>query len=98
WYYSAHAFRYLQTGDYAQALEWALKIDAPGWFAAPMTVAAAAGLAGRLDIAERETARLLELEPDFSVVGAERLRAWGMGEQLRARLLEGLRLAGLSVE
>ncbi|HEY7670991.1 MAG TPA: hypothetical protein VIC71_02155, partial [Gammaproteobacteria bacterium] len=47
WYYSAHAFRYLQTGDYAQALEWALKIDAPGWFAAPMTVAAAAGLAGR---------------------------------------------------
>jgi adenylate cyclase len=98
WYYSAYAFRYLQTGDYQQALDWALKIDAPKWFAAPMTVAAAAGLAGRTEMATRELARLLELEPDFARVGSERLRAWGLNEELRATLLEGLRLAGLSVE
>jgi adenylate cyclase len=98
WYYSAHAFRYLQTGDYAQALEWALKIDAPRWFAAPMTVAAAAALAGRTDMAEREMARLLELDPDFPRVGPDRLRGWGMNEELRATLLEGLRLAGMAVE
>jgi adenylate cyclase len=98
WYFTGPALRYLQTGDYAQALEWALKIDAPLWFATPMTVAAAAGLAGRPDIAERETARLLELDPHFPVVGPERLSAWGMNEELRATLLEGLRLAGMPVE
>jgi TolB-like protein len=98
WYYSAYAFRYLQTGDYAQALEWALKIDAPRWFAAPMTVAAAAALAGRTDIAEREAARLLELDPRFPALGRERLGAWGMNAELRSNLLEGLRLAGIVVE
>ena len=98
WYYSAHAFRCLQIGDYGQALDWALKIDAPRWFATPMTVAAAAGLAGRADIAERETARLLELDPGFPALGRERLGAWGMNEELRDRLLEGLRLAGLVVQ
>jgi adenylate cyclase len=98
WYYSAHAFRYLQTRDYAQALQWALEIDAPRWFGTPMTVAAAAGLAGRADIAEREITRLRELDPDFAVVGRERLHAWGLNEQLRTTLLEGLRLAGMAVE
>ena len=98
WYYTGYAFRYLQTGDYAQALEWALQIDAPRWFAAPMTVATAAGLAGRPDIAEREMARLLELEPDFAVTGRARLAAWGLDEPLRATLIEGLRLAGLAVQ
>jgi tetratricopeptide (TPR) repeat protein len=98
WYYAAHSFRYLQSGDYAQALEWALKTDAPNWFATPMTAAAAAALAGRTDIAEREMARLLELDPDFPRVGSERLRAWGLNDELRATLLEGLRLAGTSAE
>jgi tetratricopeptide (TPR) repeat protein len=98
WYYIGYAFRYLQTGDYAQALDWALRIDAPSWFATPMTVAAAAGLAGRADIAEREAARLLELEPDFAVSGRAQLEAWGLNDELRARLLEGLLLAGLPVQ
>jgi adenylate cyclase len=98
WYYTGYAFRHLQAGDYAQALEWALQIDAPRWFAAPMTVAAAAGLAGRADIAEREAARLLELDPTFEATGRERLAAWGLNEELRARLLEGLGLAGLVLQ
>jgi adenylate cyclase len=98
WYYAAHSFRYLQTAEYEKALEWALKTDAPSWFATPMTAAAAAALAGRTDIAERELARLLELDPDFPRVGPERLRAWGLNEELRATLLEGLRLAGMPAE
>jgi TolB-like protein len=98
WYYSAYALRYLQTGDYAQALEWALKTDSPRWFVTPLTAAAAAGHAGRADIAARERTRLLELDPDFPRVGPERLRASGLNEELLATLLEGLRLAGMSVE
>jgi adenylate cyclase len=98
WYYAAHSFRYLQTAEYGQALEWALKTDAPNWFATPMTAAAAAALAGRNDIAQRELARLLELDPNFPRTGPERLHAWGLHEDLRATLLEGLRLAGMTVE
>jgi hypothetical protein len=63
-----------------------------------MTVAAAAALAGRTDIAEREAARLLELDPRFPALGRERLGAWGMNAELRSNLLEGLRLAGIVVE
>jgi adenylate cyclase len=98
WYYSAYAFRYLLTHEYAQALDWAVKIDAPTWFAAPMTIAAAAALAGSTDTAQREAARLLELDPAFPTTGRARLRSWGLDEELQATLLEGLRLAGLSVQ
>ncbi len=82
WNYTAFAFRYLQTRQYEEALQWALKVDAPNWFFAPMTVAACAELAGRHDIAEREVKRLLELEPDFVTKGPELLRRWRLNDEL----------------
>ena len=97
WNYTAFAFRYLQTRQYEEALQWAMKVDAPGWFIAPMTVAAAAGLAGRHDIAQREVKRLLELEPDFVTKGPELLRRWRLNDELLEILLSGLRGAGLAV-
>jgi adenylate cyclase len=95
WNYTALAFRYLQTRQYEDALQWALKVDAPNWFIAPMTVAACAELAGRHDIAEREVKRLLELEPDFVTKGPELLRRWRLNGELLEVLLSGLRGAGL---
>jgi adenylate cyclase len=97
WQHIAYAFDHLQSGKYAAALDAALATDAPAWFVTPMTVAAAAALAGREDIAEREVARLLELCPDFEQHGVERLRRWNMNEPLRAIILDGLRIAGLPV-
>jgi adenylate cyclase len=97
WNYTAFAFRYLQTRQYDEALQWALKVDAPSWFIAPMTVAACAELAGRHDIAEREVKRLLELEPDFVTKGPELLRRWRLNDELLEALLAGLRGAGLEV-
>ncbi len=97
WHYTAFAFRYLQTRQYEDALQWALKVDAPNWFIAPMTVAACAELAGRHDIAEREIKRLLELEPDFVTKGPELLRRWRLNDELLEALLSGLRRAGLEV-
>jgi TolB-like protein len=97
WNYTAFAFRYLQTQQYEEALQWALKVDAPNWFIAPMTVAACAELAGRHDIAEREVKRLLELEPDFATKGPELLRRWRLNDELLEVLLAGLRGAGLEV-
>ncbi len=97
WNYTAFAFRYLQTRQYEEALQWALKVDAPNWFIAPMTVAACAQLAGRHDIAERGVKRLLELEPDFVTKGPELLRRWRVNDELLETLLSGLRDAGLEV-
>jgi TolB-like protein len=97
WLMAAYAFRYLETEDYAEALDAALRMDAPNWFVAPMTVAAAAALADRPDIAERETARLLALYPSFSDTGREQLERWRMSKALEATIIAGLEHAGLKV-
>jgi tetratricopeptide (TPR) repeat protein len=97
WANVAYAFRYLQTQDYERALDWSLRSDAPDWYITSMTVAAAAALAGRSDIAEREAKHLLELYPDFERTGREQLGKWGMDATLLTRLLDGLRLAGLNL-
>ena len=97
WANVAYAFRYLQTQDYEQALDWSLRSDAPDWFVTSMTVAASAALAGREDIAEREVRRLLELYPDFERTGREQLGKWHMDAALLTTLLDGLRLAGLQI-
>lgn len=96
WYNVTYAFAYLQAGDYEAAHEWALRIDAPNWFVTPLTVAATAALVGRKELAKREVARLLELYPDFASTGRRQLATWQLNESLRAILLDGLELAGLS--
>ena len=97
WAYVGYAFRYLETHDYAQALEWSLRSDAPKWFVTSMTVTASAALAGRMDIAQREKARLLELYPDFESTGRARMAKWNLDPTLLAALLDGLKLAGLNL-
>jgi adenylate cyclase len=97
WAYVGFAFRYLQTHDYEQALEWSLRSDAPNWFVTPMTVAASAALVGRTDIAQREKARLLALYPDFETTGRAQIAKWNLDPTLLAALLDGLKLAGLNL-
>ena len=46
WNYTAFAFANLQMGHYEEALQWALKVDAPNWFVAPMTVCRERGAGG----------------------------------------------------
>jgi adenylate cyclase len=97
WAYVGYAFRYLQTHDYEQALEWSLRSDAPNWFVTSMTVTASAALAGRTDIAQREKARLLQLYPDFESTGRAQIAKWNLDPTLAAALLDGLKLAGLNL-
>ncbi len=98
WAYIGYAFRYLETHDYEQALDWSLRSDAPNWFVTSLTVTASAALAGRVDIAQREKARLLELYPDFEGRGRAQLAKWNLDPTLLAALLDGLKLAGLNVQ
>jgi TolB-like protein/tetratricopeptide (TPR) repeat protein len=97
WVPAAYAFCHLQAGKPTDALDSALRIDAPEWFVAPMTVAAAAALSGRSELAKREAARLLEIFPDFETAGPEQLEKWNIDEGLAKILLDGLRQAGLSI-
>ena len=97
WVYVGYAFRYLETHDYDQALEWSLRSDASNWFMTALTVAASAALAGRADIVQREKKRLLELYPDFESTGRAQLAKWNMDPALLGTLLDGLRLAGLKI-
>lgn len=97
WYHVAYSFNALRQDEYRQALDWGLKANAPHWFAAPMTVAAAAGLAGRVDIAERAIERLRAADPDFERTGRRRLEGWIRDRELVARITEGLQAAGLDL-
>jgi TolB-like protein len=97
WVPAAYAFCHLEAGRPAEALDSALRIDAPEWFVAPMTVAAAAALSGRNELARREAARLLEVFPDFETAGPAQLEKLNIDEGLANVLLDGLRQAGLSI-
>jgi TolB-like protein len=98
WYNGAFVLADLQQQNYGEALQAALQIDAPDWIGTSVLVTASAALAGRTDIAERESRRLLALYPDFPRTGGTLLRRWGMPDELLATLLDGLRLAGVGVE
>jgi adenylate cyclase len=97
WAYVGYAFRYLETHDYEKALDWSLRSDAPSWFMTALTITASAALAGRADIAQREKMRLLELYPGFESTGRAQLAKWNMDPALLETLLDGLRLAGLTI-
>ena len=96
-YYVAQAISALRAGRAEDALNAALRIDAPNWFITPALVAAAASLAGRDDVAQRSAARLLELYPTFPQNAATELAKWQLDPALRETLSGGLRAAGLPI-
>lgn len=97
WFYVPEALYYLRVGDHAAALDWALRIDAPDWYVAPLTVAATAAYAGRDELARRSVERLLELVPELESEGRARLRRWHVDDPLLEQLIAGLRLAGVEI-
>jgi TolB-like protein len=97
-YHVAEAIAALRAGRGDDALETALKIDAPNWFIAPLLVAASAGLAGRIDVAQRAAARLLELYPALPQRFDTEIAKWQIDSTLRDPLLRGLKAAGLPID
>jgi TolB-like protein len=84
----------VQRGDDEQAFALALEIDTPNWYAGQLFVAAAAGLVGRNDIAQRAAAKALELNPGSSV--RDVFVKWHFNEALAGRLRDGLTAAGVA--
>jgi adenylate cyclase len=97
-YRVAESIADLRAGRADDALEAALKIDAPNWFIAPLLVAVSAGLAGRTDVAQRAAARLLELYPKFPERFHAEVAKWQVDPALGEPMLRGLLAAGLPLD
>jgi adenylate cyclase len=93
-YEIARAAAHLMNGDAEQALEAAQHIGAPTWYAMPLFIAAAAGLAGQEEVAARALNQLRAIDPDFERTMFARLRKWRYDPVLCRALIAGLTAAG----
>jgi serine/threonine protein kinase/Tfp pilus assembly protein PilF len=96
WYWLPLACNAYRKGDYAGALDTALKINLPGYFYAHLTRAAAYGQLGQLDAAQKSLNEMLALRPDMATAAREELAKWWEPD-LVEHIIDGLRKAGLSI-
>ena len=94
---TATAAAHFMAGRPEAALTWAEQVawERPGFVIAAIVVAAAAGQAGRLDVAGRTLERLVQIEPGLSLTNLRDYWPVGQADDLE-RWRHGLRRAGLS--
>jgi adenylate cyclase len=97
YYNVAFAVTYLRAGRFERALEVARKLDTPDWIGAQTLLAAAAGLAGRDDVAREAAARLVALYPEFEAEALRDFDKWHYDRAYQAQLIAGLEAAGLKI-
>jgi adenylate cyclase len=97
WYHTAPALNYYRQGRYAEALEEARKIDAPGWVHNYTILAMIYGQLGRKEEARAATRQLLELDPDFEANAWYELQLRNLPVQMAEHMADGLRKAGLHI-
>jgi adenylate cyclase len=91
------AYAYLFTGRYDEAASWAVRSlrNQPNHLAPMRILAASNALAGRLDEAQKVMTRLRSLDPALRISNLEDVLPPFRRAEDRARLVEGLRKAGL---
>jgi adenylate cyclase len=97
WYHTAPALNFYRQGRYAEALEEARKIDAPGWVHNHTILAMIYGQLGWKEEARAATRQLLELDPDFEANAWYELQLRNLPAQMAEHMAEGLRKAGLHI-
>jgi adenylate cyclase len=92
-----YAFAHFQRGDYARAADFAASAASlrPGHAYPYRILAASSALVGDLRRAAAALAEILALTPGFTLAQAESQNVYQRAED-RARLIDGLRLAGLT--
>ena len=83
-------------GNYAEALEQAVRINMPNYFYAYSARAAALGQLGQREAAEKELRELLALRPDFATTVRREYAKWHDSDTVE-HMIEGLRKAGLEI-
>jgi adenylate cyclase len=94
WYWLAPIFHAHYQGDYRGAASLAMRINIPGYFWVPLTVAAALGQLGDLAAAQKALGELVAIRPDFGSTARAELEKWFQPDLVES-YLEGLRHAGL---
>jgi TolB-like protein/Flp pilus assembly protein TadD len=96
WYWYAPFLNAYRKNDYRGALDYALKINMPGFPLACIALAVAHGQLGQAGEAQRALRELLTLRPDYASLARSELRkVWD--DQLVEHLVDGLRKAGLDI-
>jgi TolB-like protein/Tfp pilus assembly protein PilF len=96
WYCFPPFFNAYRQGDYRAALEFALKVNMPGFWRNELALAATYGQLGELDLARNAAQDLLAARPDFSTMAREECSKWWQPD-LVEQIIDGLRKAGLEI-
>ena len=96
WYWFPHFYNAYRKSDYRGALNFALKINMPRFYATHLMAAAAYGQLGERDAATKALRELLVLWPSFGVSAREEMGKW-CDPDLVEHLIDGFRKAGLEI-
>jgi TolB-like protein len=96
WYWFPSCFEAFQRQDYRGALDFALKVNMPGFWRTSMALAAIYGHLGDMERARNTVRELLAVRPQFADVARTELGKWWEPKMVE-QIVEGLRKAGLEV-
>jgi adenylate cyclase len=97
WYHTAPALDFYRQGRYAEALEEAEQIDAPGWVHNHTILAMIYGQLGKEEEARAAVRQLQQMDPDFEANAWYELQLRNFPPEMKEQMVEGLRKAGLSI-
>ena len=96
WYWFPPFFNAYRKDDYRDALEFALKVNMPGFWRNELALAATYGQLGELKLARNAAQELLAARPEFATAVREECSKWWEPE-LVEQIIDGLRKAGLEI-
>ena len=97
WFYIAVLHDHYRKREYQQALDYALKVDMPGYYGYWAGLAGTYGQLGYNNQAQRAVIQLLKLNPGFGAQAWTFYRKWFWEVDLIAHIIEGLRKVGLDI-
>jgi TolB-like protein len=94
WYWFVPCFDAYRKGEYRTSLEFARKVNMPGFWRMQLAIAASCGQLGHQPAAHDALQSLLLQRPDIARLPREELAIWWQPDMVE-HLIEGLRKAGL---
>jgi TolB-like protein/tetratricopeptide (TPR) repeat protein len=96
WYWFVPCFEAYRKGEYKTSLEFAHKVNMPGFWRTQLAIAANSGQLGQQAAANEALRTLLMQRPDIARLPREELAIWWQPDMVE-HLIAGLRKAGLEV-
>jgi TolB-like protein len=96
WYWFVPCFDAYRKGEYKTSLEFAHKVNMPGFWRTQLAIAASCGQLGQQGAASEALQALLMQRPDIGKLPGQELAIWWQPDMVE-QLIAGLRKAGLEV-